>query len=134
MTDRITRVNALLRREIGEALFRVLANRDVDLSAVTITEVSAARNLRSARVRVSVRGTDEERKRMLNLLRARRTRIQDLINRDLSIKYTPRLVFELDGSLEKGDRVLGLLSELEIEEDPSDESPQAGDEASPTEE
>jgi ribosome-binding factor A len=50
---------------------------------------------------------------MLALLRRHRKEIQDRINRDLTLKYTPRLTFELDTSLERGDHVLDLLAEIE---------------------
>ena len=50
---------------------------------------------------------------MLALLRKHRPELQQLINKDLAIKYTPRLSFELDTSLEEGDRVLGILAKLE---------------------
>ncbi|MBN1556976.1 MAG: 30S ribosome-binding factor RbfA [Lentisphaerae bacterium] len=112
-SDRITRVNALLRREIGEALFRVLHESGVDLGAITVTRVQTARNLREARVWVSIRNHEDERLHMLGLLKKHRAEIQARINRDMSIKYTPRLRFELDHSIEQGDRVLHILDELD---------------------
>jgi hypothetical protein len=45
-----------------------------------------------------------------------RVEMQAMINKDCSLKFTPRLVFELDPSLEKGDHVLAVLSELKIPE------------------
>jgi len=112
-TDRITRVNELLRREIGEGLFRIINEADFDLSAVTITSVATSRNLREARVLVSVRDNKERRKHILALLTKHRVEIQSRINKDLCLKFTPRLTFELDTSLEKGDQVLSILSKLE---------------------
>lgn len=112
--DRVTRVNALLRREIGELLFRIMHERGFDLSAVSVTRVEVTSCLRSARVMVSIRDHEKERESMLRLLRRHAPEIQAAINRDLTLKYTPRLNFELDTSIERGDRVLGLLSELNI--------------------
>ncbi len=114
--DRLKRVNALLRREIGEALFHVMQERGFDISAVTITSVSASRNLRTAKVSVSIRDHHEERPQMLQMIRNHRAEIQRLINKDLTLKYTPRLHFELDLSLEKGDHVLDILMKMENEE------------------
>ena len=111
--DRITRLNELLKRELADALFRVMQNDDFDLAATTITRVTLGRDLREARVFVSIRDHQNERQKMLALLRHHRVEFQRLINKDLVIKYTPRLSFELDTSLEEGDRVLALLSKLE---------------------
>ena len=112
-SNRITRVNELLRREIGEALFRVMHESGLDLGAITVTRVRTARNLRDATVSISIRNHRDERTGMLSAIRRHRRDIQTLINRDLTIKYTPRLRFELDPSIEQGDRVLHILEELE---------------------
>jgi ribosome-binding factor A len=37
---------------------------------------------------------------------------QQAINREVRMKFTPRLVFKLDRSLEQGDAVLALLDKL----------------------
>jgi len=113
--DRITRLNELLKRELADTLFRVMQNESFDLSAVTITRVALGRDLREARVFVSIRDHQDERQRMLALLRRYRPEFQRLINKDLVMKYTPRLTFELDTSLEEGDRVLTVLAKLEKE-------------------
>ena len=64
--DRIKRVNELLHREIGRALYQVLRDDEVDLSAVMIAHVITHRDLRQARVLVSVRGAEEEQQRVLS--------------------------------------------------------------------
>lgn len=111
--DRIERVNALLRREIGEALFHVFAGGGVDLAAITVTRVETARNLRNATVYVSLLGHEGERGSILHRLHARHIELQALINRDCHLKFTPKLRFVLDTSIEKGDRVLNVLAHLD---------------------
>jgi ribosome-binding factor A len=113
--DRIARVNELLRREIGDSLFLVLNADEVDLSSLSITQVDVSRDLRSARVMVSILGHENERPRMLAALRRRRGAIQSRINKDLVLRYTPRLTFELDSSVERGDRMLAVLTTMEAE-------------------
>lgn len=110
--DRLTRVNELLRREIGQLLYRVIHNRDFDISAVTITRVDVAPNLRHARVFVSVRDHHDDRESMVSTLRAHRHEFQQGISSTLNLKYTPKLRFELDTSLEAGDNVLDILNGL----------------------
>jgi ribosome-binding factor A len=111
--NRMNRVNELLKREIGAALFQIMDEASFDLSSVTVTHVVTSRNLRQARVLVSIRDHHQERRKMLSLLRRHRRRIQDRISRNIVLKYTPRLSFELDTSLERGDHVLRILSEME---------------------
>lgn len=115
-TDRITRVNELIRREIAEKMFQLLAGEDVDISSVTVTKVVTARNLRYARVLISVRGDEQAKAAAMAGIKKHRNEFQSMINRDLKLKYTPRLTFELDESIEKGDRMLNLLAEMEDEE------------------
>ncbi len=110
--DRLTRVNELLRREIGGILFRVTDRSVVDLAAVTVTHVIASDNLRHARVLVSVRGDEAMHRRVLHHLQSLHAAIQEEIAKVVVLKYTPRLQFELDRSLETGDRILSLLSTL----------------------
>ena len=131
--DRIERLNALLRREIGEAMFRVFAGDTViDPGAITVTDVRVAHNLRNATVRVSIFGHENERGTYLKKLAVKAREFQRLINRDLTMKYTPQLHFSLDTSLAKGDHVLDVLSHLDIPE--SDEVPEleTGSEANET--
>jgi len=127
--DRLTRVNELLKREIGEALYQIIKEDDFDLSAVTVTHVITSSSLRNARVMVSIRDNHDKRDRMLAILRSYRAEIQKRISKDIILKYTPRLTFALDTSIEKGDAVLSLLhvmerrGELPPEEDePADNS------------
>ena len=115
--DRITRVNELLKREIGTALFTMMAEDEADLSTITITNVIASPNLRNAKVSVSIRDTDEKRAEVLAALQRHRIELQQLINKNMSLKYTPRLSFVLDMSIEKGDHVLQVLHALEHEGD-----------------
>jgi len=121
--DRITRVNELLRREIGGTLFRVMTEDRFDMSAVTIMRVATSRNLRTARVFVSIRDHANRREEMMRLLRRHRLEIQAEINKNVVLKYTPRLSFVLDTSVEKGDSVLGILADLEEHEAETGETP-----------
>ncbi len=111
--DRMTRVNELLKRAIGSYLFRIMHEDAFDLAAVTITRVATSKNLREARVFVSIRDHHAERPDMLAKLNQHRAEIQAHINATIVLKYTPRLTFELDTSLEEGDHVLNILAQLE---------------------
>ena len=128
--DRLTRVNELLRREIGELIFRVMDPQTFDLAAVTVTHVITSSDLRTAKVLVSIRNHVGERDRMLARLQRHGGEIQRRIAEKIILKYTPRLTFDLDTSIEKGDQVLGLLAKLEDSPAPgdgADHEPERGD-------
>ncbi len=110
--DRLERVDSLLKRVIGDAMFRVLQSDDVSAGLITVTGVSCAKNLRNATVRVSVFGDEALQRRAIGHLVRRAHEFERVINREVRMKFTPSLRFELDHSLEKGDRVLAVLDGL----------------------
>ena len=57
MSQRIKRVNALLRREVSEQMRRYYR---ADTAAITISEVDCSADLRNARIFYSVLGDDGE--------------------------------------------------------------------------
>ena len=88
--NRLERVNALLKRVIGEAVFRVMQTDDVSP------------------------GLDEAlQKRALGHLVHHEREFQQVVNREVRLKFTPQLRFVLDHSLEKGDETLAIISQLE---------------------
>jgi ribosome-binding factor A len=111
---RIERVNELIQREVAGAFYRVLNPAEFDHVAATVTHVITAQDLRTAKVLVSIYGDEEKRKRMLSTLLHNRAALQREMSKHLSMKWTPRIHFELDESLEKGDRVLKILNDLHL--------------------
>lgn len=111
-TQRITRINELLKREIASALYRELGDAEVNLAAVTITRVAISSDLHRAHVGVSVRGDDAEWRRTLRALHRHRPALQAAVHRHVILKYTPVLVFERDETIAAGDRILRLIEAL----------------------
>lgn len=111
--DRLERVNSLLKRVIAEAVFTVMQGDTVQPGLITVTDVACGKDLRDATVRVSVFGDDALKELALQHLKHKARRFQEEINRQVKMKFTPRLTFQLDLSLEKGDEVLAILNKLE---------------------
>ncbi len=101
----------LLIRTIGEVIRRELPLSEVGL--VSVNDVGLSGDLHSATVFVSILGAQAQQQKGLSLLRRERKRLQALIGRSVVLKYTPRLEFELDDSVERGNRVLQIIEELE---------------------
>jgi len=105
------RVRELLKRKIGEVIRREFPSGDAGF--ITVNDVGVAGDLKSATVFVGVIGNTDQQQKGLRLLNRHRLRIQGLIGRALVLKHTPRLRFTLDDSIERGNRVLTLLEEIE---------------------
>jgi ribosome-binding factor A len=108
---RIQRVRELLKRAIGETLRREFPVSETGL--VTVNDVAVAGDLKSATVFISILGPADQQKRGFQLLEQHRKRIQALVARSVVLKYTPTLRFMADDSIERGNRVLAIIDELE---------------------
>jgi ribosome-binding factor A len=117
MTQRTDRVDELLRQEIGQLLAREVG--DPRIGFATITDVETDPDLRHARVWVSVIGTPAERDAAIAALSHAMPFIRHELGVRLRIKRIPELHVRLDDTLERGTRVLRLLSELESGADPA---------------
>jgi ribosome-binding factor A len=111
MSLRLERVRELLKRELGEIIRRELPVNDVGL--ISVNDVIVASDLHSATVFVGVFGSADKQKRAIELLDQNRKRIQGMVARSVILKYTPQLRFVLDESIERGNRVMQILDELE---------------------
>lgn len=117
--DRLTRINALLKRELAELFERNLSVPSGML--VSVTEVNVSVDLRNATVYVSIfGGKASDRQAIMHELAAERHGFQSHIGRTLAFKHTPVLDFRSDARTEKGDRVFGLLHQPEQEDAGSD--------------
>lgn len=115
--SRMERVNSLLRRVIAESMFSIMQGGEVTPGLITVTGVSCGSDLRDATVGISVFGDDALKRKALERLKKAAPRFQAVINREVRLKYTPRLLFKLDNSLEKGDEVLAIIGKLEQQQE-----------------
>lgn len=112
MTRRTERVNELLRSEISEILQREVKDPRLDL-LFSITEVTVAPDLKSARVYISIMATDEEKALALQALKTATPFVRrELRHRLNSLRYTPELVFKLDESIARGAQLSQLIDEV----------------------
>jgi len=106
----------LLKREIGEAIRREVRIEEGGL--INVNDVDISSDLRQATVILGFYGTNAQQRNALNLVNASRLRIQDWVARAVIMKFTPRLRFVLDDSIERGNRVLRLMEDLDKETPP----------------
>ena len=108
MSRRIDRVNELLRSEISNLLSREIKDPRV-AGVISITEVVASSDLRSARVYVSVMGHDSDRKAAMDGIRSAASFLRRELRNRINLRHAPHMTFVLDDSIEEGERVLRLI-------------------------
>jgi ribosome-binding factor A len=110
-SHRLLRVRELLKREIGEAIRREIPVDQAGL--VTVNDVDVSGDLRVATAFIGILGSTEQQRTGLAMLQKNRGRIQGLVAKAVILKYTPQLRFVVDESVQRGNRVLDILAELE---------------------
>ena len=113
MSQRTDRLDSQIRQELMELLQREM--KDPRVGFATITRVETARDLGTAKVWVSIMGSEEERERTMKALTAAAPWLRRQLGARLTVRHIPQLVIRYDDSIEAGDRVLRLLRELEDE-------------------
>jgi len=108
---RLDRVNQLIREEISLLLQREL--KDPRLGFVTVTEVETTKDLRSAKVFVSVLGDEAKWAASLAALAGARGFIRNWLREHLELRATPALDFRADRSMEHAARIQQLLKQLD---------------------
>jgi len=118
---RAVQVGAQIREEIMQIIRRDL--KDPRIGFVSITEVRMSPDLRSARIRVSVLGGEQEERASLAGLRSATGVIRHALGRRLqNLKFTPELRFEIDPSIEYSVRISRTLREILPADDEGEES------------
>ena len=118
MTQRTDRIDQLFRQEISDLLAREIA--DPRIGFVTVTDVETTTDLRHARVWVSVIGQPEDRQAAVHALEGAMPFIRHELGKRLRLRRIPEFSVRLDESIERGSRVMQLISELEAGETPTE--------------
>ncbi len=105
------RVRELLKRAVGEVIRREISVSEGGL--ITVNDVAITPDLKSATVFISILGGDDQRKKGQSLLNERATWLRMQVAREIILKYIPSLRFVVDDSIERGNRILLLLADLE---------------------
>ncbi|MGI9254150.1 MAG: 30S ribosome-binding factor RbfA [Thermomicrobiales bacterium] len=110
MSRRTLQVGEMLREELSDIIRNEV--KDPRLAFWSITGVEVPPDLRTARVFVSVLGTDEERKETLKALTSASGFIRHHLKPRLRMRQIPELEFRDDRSMEHADKIGRALREL----------------------
>lgn len=110
-----------MKREIAQILREEL--KDPRIGFITITSVEVTRDLRYAKVFISVYGGEPVKKQSLEALNKASGFVRKEVGRRIQLRYTPEISFAFDNSIEHGAKISKLLTKIKKEGDIWDEKP-----------
>ena len=110
---RLDRVNQLVKEEISTLLQREL--KDPRLGFVTVTEVETSKDLRLAKVFISVLGDERQWAASLAALASARGFVRIWLRQHLDLRVTPEFDFRPDRSMEHAAKIQSLLQQVRDE-------------------
>lgn len=106
---RISQVNSLIKKEVGELFLKEL---ELPLGCLaTISEVKTSRDLGIAKILISAI-PDEKKDEIMAEIKKKTFKLQTLLNKKLVLYRIPKLVFNFDEKIIKAERINQLLDNL----------------------
>ena len=107
------KINNELKRELSVLIRDIKDPRVPALSSVIKCEVT--KDLKFAKVYVSVMGSDEQKKDAIKGLKNAASYLRREVSRNLKLRATPELHFELDTSIEYGSHIMDVIKKINSE-------------------
>lgn len=107
---RANRVAEQMKKELGDIIGRKI--KDPRVGFVTVTDVEVTGDLQQAKVYITVLGEGNQKQDTLIGLAKAKGFIRSEIGKRIRLRKTPELFFELDETIEKGNRIEHILKDL----------------------
>ena len=114
---RIEKINAEVQKALSHILQQEVHDERVSEHFGSITMVDVTRDLKYAKIMVSVFGPEEEQQAFMQGLESAKGFIRSELGRRVRLRAIPELKFKLDNSLAEGTRILSLLNEMKAKGD-----------------
>ncbi|HWQ82351.1 MAG TPA: 30S ribosome-binding factor RbfA [Ignavibacteria bacterium] len=110
--------------EIKHRLNSVMTKDLSDLNAglITISRVLMTPDLKLAKVYISFLGNKEPADKLIERINYRKPHIRYMLGRQLTMKYTPDLIFFFDDTMEYADRINKLLNDVKKHDEETHEN------------
>lgn len=109
---RVSRVGALIKREVSLMLLNDIKDDRVGAGMVSVTDVDVSGDLQHAKIFVSIYGSEEAKAETMAGLKAATGYVRSELGQRVRLRRTPEVMFVEDRSLERGDRILSLLNQI----------------------
>ena len=110
---RVERVSDLIKQQVSNIIKNDL--KDPRVGFVTVTSVDVSRDLRHAKVFISVMGSDEDRSKSMEGLGRATGFIRSRLGNKIRIRHIPELIFRHDDSYEYAARIAVVMKQIELE-------------------
>lgn len=106
------RINEEVRKEVSDIIRNNI--KDPRLTAmISVTEVKVTKDLRYAKVYVSIFGKNNEEKEVsFSALKNSASFVRKEMGHRINLRYTPEIIFEIDDSIEHGMHIDSLLYKI----------------------
>lgn len=111
MVDRLNRIAEEMKKEISSIIQNDIKDPRLP-SLVSVMTVNVTKDLKFAKVFISVFGNDEEKKNAISALKSAAGFIRRELGHRVQMRYTPELHFALDTSIEHGAYMSKLINEV----------------------
>ncbi|MEH2109959.1 30S ribosome-binding factor RbfA [Nostoc sp.] len=115
---RVSRVAELIKREVSQMLLNGIKDDRVGTGMVSVTDVDVSGDLQHAKIYVSIYGTDEAKVETMAGLKSATGYVRSELGARVRLRRTPEVIFLEDRSIERGNKVLALLNQLNHERPP----------------
>jgi ribosome-binding factor A len=114
MSLRATRIGEQMKKELSDIIGRKL--KDPRIGFVTVTDVRVTGDLQQAKVYITVLGDEQQRQNTLKGLAKAKGFIRSEIGQRIRLRKTPEIYFEIDESIDYGNRIESLIKQISEEE------------------
>ena len=115
---RVSRVAELIKREVSQMLLNGIKDDRVGTGMVSVTDVDVSGDLQHAKIYVSIYGTDEAKAETMAGLKSATGYVRSELGARVRLRRTPEVLFLEDRSIERGNKVLALLNQLNHQRSP----------------
>jgi ribosome-binding factor A len=102
----------MVKREVSQMLLNGIKDDRVGAGMVSVTDVDVSGDLQHAKIFVSIYGTDEAKSETMAGLKSATGYVRSELGQRVRLRRTPEVVFMEDRSIERGNRVLSLLNQI----------------------
>jgi len=108
MKNRIERINKLIKEKIAEILLKEIF---VENGLITVQGADTTKDLKYTKIKISVIPFEKSGK-VLKILERNLPNIQKELNSAVKIKFVPKIIFKIDESEERIDRIDKILRKI----------------------
>lgn len=108
---RAGRINEEVRREVSDIIQHELKDPRVN-TMVSVTKVDVTKDLRYAKIYVSIFGDEESKNSTLEALKNSSGFIRREVGHRINLRYTPEMLIQLDNTIEQGMHIDQILSKI----------------------